>query len=231
MTEQTDVQPFVLILETKLRRPTASLPLITRSRLLDQLTSYLDRRFILISAPAGYGKTTIVSQWLESAEGAYAWVSLDEQDNDLSTFLLYIVAAIRTVDPEAMGALDQLLRAQTFPTPNQLADVLLQDMIAVSDPFNLVLDDYHVIEKLEIHALIARLVAHLPQHVRLLLITQPIRRYLWNGCAGANSFMKSALQTCVSVPRRRGCYYNRCWGRESAKIQLPCWRTARRAGW
>ena len=80
-----------------------SLLLVARPRLLDQLNAWLDRRLILVSAPAGYGKTALVSQWLDSVDGAYAWLSLDEQDNDLATFLLYLAAAMRTVYHDAHG--------------------------------------------------------------------------------------------------------------------------------
>ena len=102
--------------------------------MLDQLTAWLDRRLILVSAPAGYGKTALVSQWLDSVDGAYAWLSLDEQDDDLATFLLYLVAAIRTVYHDAMGAIELLLRAPTLLAPGRLADALLQDLAALPGP-------------------------------------------------------------------------------------------------
>jgi LuxR family maltose regulon positive regulatory protein len=172
MPEPTDVQAAVPVLETKLRRPSPSLHLVTRPRLLDQLTGWLDRRLILVSAPAGYGKTALISQWLDSVDGAYAWLSLDEQDNDLATFLLYLEAAVRTVHPDAMGGIELLLRAPTLLVPSRLADALLQGMAAFAGPFVLALDDYHVIKAPEIHALMARLVEHLPPHVHLVLITR-----------------------------------------------------------
>jgi LuxR family maltose regulon positive regulatory protein len=85
MTEPTDVQAAVPVLETKLRRPSVSPLLVARPRLLDQLTTWLDRRLILVSAPAGYGKTALASQWLDSVDGAHAWLSLDGRDDDLAT--------------------------------------------------------------------------------------------------------------------------------------------------
>ncbi len=172
MTEPTDVQAAVLLLETKLRRPSVSPLLVARPRLLDQLTAWLDRRLILVSASAGYGKTALTSQWLGSVDCAHAWLSLDGQDDDLATFLRYLVAAIRTVYPDAMGAIELLLRAPTLPAPGRLADAVLQGMAALPGPLILALDDYHAIKAPEIHELMARLVEHVPAHVRLVLITR-----------------------------------------------------------
>src|SRR5512136_2790650 len=113
-TEARAVEP---VLMTKLRRPSSPLLLIDRPRLLDQLAAYVDRRLILVSAPAGYGKTALVSNWLEAAGSAYAWLSLDEQDNDPATFVLYLAAAIRSAYPGAMAAVEHLLRAPTLLPP------------------------------------------------------------------------------------------------------------------
>ena len=172
LAEVTEVQAAVPVLVTKVRRPSTPLLLIARPRLLDQLTAYVDRRLILVSAPAGYGKTALISHWLEAASGAYAWLSLDEQDNDLATFLLYLVAAIRGAYPEAMAAVEQLLRAPTLPPPIRLADAVLQGMAGLPGPLILALDDYHAIKAPEIHTLMARLVEHLPPHMHLVVITR-----------------------------------------------------------
>src|SRR5512136_1601601 len=135
MTEPIDLRAAVPVLATKLCRPSPSLLLVTRPRLLDQLTAWLDRRLILVSAPAGYGKTALVSQWLNSVNGAHAWLSLDEQDNNLETFLLYLAAAIRAVNHDAMGTIELLLRAPTLLGPNRMADALAHDMVALPGPF------------------------------------------------------------------------------------------------
>jgi LuxR family maltose regulon positive regulatory protein len=172
MTEPTDAHVAVPVLETKTRRPSVSSLLVPRPRLLDQLTAWLDRRLILVSAPAGYGKTALTSQWLDSVGDAYAWLSLDEQDNQLATFLLYLVAAVRTVYHDAMGATELLARAPTLLAPNRLADTLLQDMAALGGPLILALDDCHAIKAPGVHELMARLVEHLPAHVHLVLVTR-----------------------------------------------------------
>jgi LuxR family maltose regulon positive regulatory protein len=172
MTEPTAVHPAVPVLETKLRRPTVSSLHVARQRLLVQLTASLERRLILVSAPAGYGKTALVSRWLDTVDRPCAWFSVDEHDDDLATFLIYLAAAIRTVAHEALGALELLLSAPTLPAPHRLADTLLQALADLPGPLILALDDYHTVNAPEIHALMVRLVERLPAHVHLVLITR-----------------------------------------------------------
>jgi LuxR family transcriptional regulator, maltose regulon positive regulatory protein len=172
MTVPTDVQAAVPVLETKLHPPSVSHLLVARPRLLNQLSAWLDRRLVLISAPAGYGKTALICRWLESIDCAHAWLSVDGQDDDLAIFLRCLVAAIRIVYQDTMGAIELQLRAPTLPAPGRLADALLQDMAALPDPFILTLDDYHSLKTPEVHELMARLVEHLPGHVHLVLITR-----------------------------------------------------------
>ena len=172
MAEAPEVQAAVPVLATKLRRPSTPLLLIDRPRLLDQLTGCVDRRLILVSAPAGSGKTALVSHWLEAAGCAYAWLSLDEQDNDLATFLLYLMVTIRSAYPDTLTTVEQLLRSPTLMLPIRLADAVLYDMAAFPGPLVLALDDYHLIKAPAVHALMVRLVEHLPAHVHLVLITR-----------------------------------------------------------
>jgi len=172
MAEATEMQAAVPVLATKLRRPSTPLLLIARPRLLDQLTAYVDRRLILVSAPAGYGKTALISSWLEAGGSVYAWLSLDEQDNELATFLLYFVAAIHGAYPGALAAVEQMVRAPSLLPPSRLADAALQGLAALPGPLVFALDDYHVIRAPEVHALMARLIEHLPPQVQLVVITR-----------------------------------------------------------
>ena len=172
MSEPTDRHTAVLVLETKLRRPVGSSLHVARPRLLQQLTASADRRVMLLSAPAGYGKTSLVSSWLAAHDGAYAWLSLDEHDDDLQTFLIYLVAAIRSAYPDSLGDFALLLKVPTLFAPHRLADALLQGMLALPGPLILALDDYHAITAPEIHAFMVRLIEHLPSHVHLVLMTR-----------------------------------------------------------
>jgi LuxR family maltose regulon positive regulatory protein len=103
------------LLGTKLYRPRLADDVITRSHLLERLNRGFQRRATLVSAPAGYGKTTLLGQWLDQAPHQAAWLSLDGGDNDLVVFLSYFVAAIRTLYPEGCSTTHSLLTAS--PTP------------------------------------------------------------------------------------------------------------------
>ena len=162
----------VPLLETKLRRPTGTFLQVARLRLLQQLAVGADRRLTLVSAPAGYGKTALVSGWLAGCGTPYAWLSLDEHDDDLDTFLLYFTAAVRTAWPQALGDFMLLINTPTLLPPHRLADALLQGLLTLPGPLILALDDYHTITAPPIHALMVRLVEHLPPHVRLVLMTR-----------------------------------------------------------
>ena len=156
----------------KLRRPRTTAPLIIRPRLLDALTGGLNRALTLVSAPAGYGKTTIVSQWLDSVHLPWVWLSLDERDSNLPTFLSYLVAAVRTIYPDAGQTCELLLRAPNLPSPDRLAVSLLNDLDDLPGPLLFVLDDYHMIQSLDVHAVMARLVQHMPPSIHLVLTTR-----------------------------------------------------------
>ena len=162
----------VPLLETKLRRPTGTSFQVARPRLFQQLAASADRRLILVSAPAGYGKTALVSGWLAACGTPYAWLSLDEHDDDLESFLVYLVAAVRTAWSHALDDFALLLNMPTLLPPHRLADALLQGLLALPGPLILALDDYHTITAPPIHALMVRLVEHLPPHVHLVLMTR-----------------------------------------------------------
>jgi LuxR family maltose regulon positive regulatory protein len=172
MTVPIDMQTVIPVLETKIHRPFVSQLLVPRPRLFDQLSAWLDCRLILVSAPAGYGKTALICRWLESNDCPHAWFSVDGQDDDLAAFLRYLVAAVRTVYQDALGTIELQLKSPTLPVHGRLADALVQDLAALPQPLILALDDYHALKTLEIHELMARLVEYLPEHVHLVLITR-----------------------------------------------------------
>ena len=108
------------------------------------------RKLTLVSAPAGFGKTTLVTEWLSRLEHPVAWLSLDEEDNDPARFLSYLVAALQTVDPDVGQAAQAMLQSSQPPAPESLLASLINDIAATSRPFLLVLDDYHLIRTLPI---------------------------------------------------------------------------------
>ena len=160
------------LLATKLHRARTSAPLVPRPRLLEELNTDLRHRLTLISAPAGYGKTTAVNQWLDAIDLPAAWISLDEHDSNLATFLTYLLAAVRSVYPDAGRASEPLLRAPNLPSPDRLADAMLHDLVALPGSLILVLDDYHSIQSLDVHTAMTRLVQHMPAHVQLVITTR-----------------------------------------------------------
>jgi LuxR family maltose regulon positive regulatory protein len=155
------MDPITLI-KTKLLPPRTGGNLIERPSLKEKLDQGLRRKLILVSAPAGYGKTTLLASWLPDVNRAVAWVSLDEYDDDVMLFLQYVVAAIRATFPSACADTWQLVQAGQSP-PSYLTALLINDIVAIPSDLVLVLDDYHLMRDSEIHDLIAGLIEkHLP---------------------------------------------------------------------
>ena len=162
-------EPVVL---TKLHRPSVTADLVCRARLHEQLDRSLEVPLTLVSAPAGYGKSMLVSHWLEASALSSGWLSLDESDGSALSFLGYLVAAVRTTHPDSCGGVASLLEAVETPSSAVLARTLVNDLDAIDQRFVLVLDDYHRITGHEIHELLAGLLEHPPKGVHLVIITR-----------------------------------------------------------
>jgi len=172
-----------LFLQTKFYRPRTAGDLIIRPHLLDRLNQHFPRKLTLISAPAGYGKTTMATEWLaqlaetqQQAALPVAWLSLDEYDDDLLFFLRYLVSAAQTVYPDfGVNTLAAIQSAQP-PPGQQLAIILANDFAQLAKPLILTLDDYHFITQETIHQLVNRLLDHLPPSLHLVLLsrTEPL---------------------------------------------------------
>ena len=111
---ETESQSPTLI-QTKLRRPRLRMDLVERPRLLTRLECGVEHKVTLISAPAGYGKTTLLCQWLEICPHPSAWLSLDENDSCLAVFVGYLIAAVHTAYPGACTRVRELLQAPSSP--------------------------------------------------------------------------------------------------------------------
>jgi LuxR family maltose regulon positive regulatory protein len=160
------------ILATKLYLPRPRPNVVSRPHLLERLNEGLHRKLTLISAPAGFGKTTLVSEWLAGCERPAAWLSLDEGENDPTRFLTYLVAALQTIAATiGEGVLGVLQSSQPPPTEAMLT-ALLNDITTISDHFVLVLDDYHVIDAKPVDHALTYLVEHLPPHMHLVIATR-----------------------------------------------------------
>lgn len=162
------------LLETKLYIPPLRPGLVTRPRLLARLQESLHYNFILVSAPAGFGKTTLVSEWVTHNQSNFqtAWVSLEKGENDPSLFWDYFITAVRKVKPSAGDISLKLLHSdQPVPIQNILA-TLLNDIASISSHLVLVLDDYHLIESRQIHDGISFFIEHLPPLVHLVIASR-----------------------------------------------------------
>lgn len=167
------------VLATKLYIPTPRPRFVSRPRLLDRLSGEPGsaRKLTLACAPAGFGKTTLISEWIahskrNSPDTRVAWLSLDEGDNDPSRFLTYVVAALQGVEAgigaEAMSALHgaQVLQVESALT------VLINDVALAGGTIILVLDDYHVIEAPPVHEAVIFLLDHLPSQLQLAIVSR-----------------------------------------------------------
>ncbi|MBN2005759.1 MAG: AAA family ATPase [Anaerolineae bacterium] len=168
------------LLQTKLYIPAPRPASVARPRLLARLNAGLmaDCKLILISAPAGFGKTTLVGSWVAEFRNRVAWLSLDEGDSDLIRFLTYLVAALQTVVADIGSGVLAALQSPQPPSAESLLTTLLNEIAAVPDPFILVLDDYHVIESEPVRApmsvddALAFLLEHLPSQMHVVITTR-----------------------------------------------------------
>src|SRR5579859_2964012 len=162
------------LLETKLHVPRWRRSLVARPRLSDRLSRGVESALTLVSAPAGFGKTTLLAEWLAvaAADGrAVAWLSLDPLDNDPALFWTYLVAALNTAAPgTGTGALS-LLQPPEPPGEAGLV-ILLNDLDALADDVVLVLDDYHVIGARDVQDGMAFLLEHLPSQIHLVIASR-----------------------------------------------------------
>src|SRR5215467_5191084 len=129
------------ILATKLYIPRLRPNVVNRPRLIARLNEGLHGKLTLISAPAGFGKTTLVSAWLAGYGRPAAWLSLDEGENDPTRFLTYLVAAVQTIAPHFGAKLLGMLQSPQPPSTDSMLTALLNDLNTIPDQFILVLDD------------------------------------------------------------------------------------------
>src|SRR5215212_7745437 len=172
-SDEPSVDPARIVLKPKLRAPLPPPEQLVRRRLLAVLSNSLDRKVSVISAPTGYGKTTLLAHWrqIEEADVPFAWVSLDEQDNDLVRLWRHIVEALRQVVPAedfgadvlaGMSVAGQDFVGMTLPT-------LINELAELPHQVVLVLDDYQFITEEDAHESVAFFLEHLPENVHLVI--------------------------------------------------------------
>lgn len=170
------------LLSTKFYIPPARPELISRPRLLQQLNDGLRRKLTLISAPAGFGKTTLVSEWVDflrvedSSKGhKIAWLSLDENDNEPTRFLIYFIHSLKQVDATEASLGENalaMLRSPQTPSTEVVLTSLINELVNIMDEIIFVLDDYHVIETPAIDDALGFLLEHLPSKLHLVITSR-----------------------------------------------------------
>ena len=159
-------------LTTKLYLQPARQTLVDRPVLLDQLREGLRGKLTLVSAPAGFGKTSLVAAWQKECETPLAWVSLDEEDNEPLRFLDYLIAALQMVDTDLGDESAELLRRSSTPPIKVVLTSLLNEINAYDKEFVLAFDDYHVIHEHGIHEALSYLIERLAPHAHALIATR-----------------------------------------------------------
>jgi len=166
-------QTTIPILQTKFHRPRVAEDIVCRKTLNHMLDVGRTLSFTLVSAPAGYGKSTLISNWIRTANIRNAWVSLDDGDSNLRVFLNYLYRAVQKIFPRASFQLEGLLTQLELPPLKSLVDCLVSDLSAIDEPFTLVLDDYHCIGSSSIvNESISELLKHPPQTLHLIICTR-----------------------------------------------------------
>jgi LuxR family transcriptional regulator, maltose regulon positive regulatory protein len=162
------------LLNSKFTFPVARANLVHRPRLVQKLVSGLKGPVTLIAAPAGYGKTTLISEWRAGAgpQAPAAWLSLDNEDNDPARFLMYWTASIELVKPDLVRQTRVLLQNPQLPDIEAILTSLIHEVSGFAGDLILILDDYHVISSVEIHAALDFLLAHMPSQVHLAILTR-----------------------------------------------------------
>ena len=162
------------ILATKLYIPQLRPNAVSRPRLTERLNEGLhhNRKLTLIAAPAGFGKTSLLSEWVAGCDRKAAWLSLDQADSDPIRFLTYFVAALQKIAPNIGEGVQRVLQSlQPSPIETMLT-TLLNEITTFSDNFVLVLDDYHLIEAKAVDDTLSFLLEHLPSQMHLVIATR-----------------------------------------------------------
>ena len=160
------------LVQTKLHIPHPRTEQVQRRRLTDHLGASHHHKLVLITAPAGFGKTTLATSWLTAQEKPVAWVSLDESDNDPLRFFLYVVSALHQRALDVGRTVLELLQGSDPPPYKTLLAYLINDLAVAAQPLILALDDYHLIHAQEVHDALIFLLENLPPQLQIVLISR-----------------------------------------------------------
>ena len=163
---------MTLILTTKLYAPPIRSGLVLRPRLVDKLQQQMQHKLTLISAPAGFGKTTLVSEWMNQLEQPVAWVSLDAGDAEPPRFLIYLLKSLQTVLPDFGNELIEILQTARTIQAELIVSQIINDLADLDQRIVLVLDDYHTLDSKPVDDILAFLLDHMPPQLHLVITTR-----------------------------------------------------------
>jgi LuxR family maltose regulon positive regulatory protein len=163
------------LLTTKVRAPKSRPNLVERPRLREALDRGEGRKLTLVSAPAGFGKTTLLVEWFMERSGderSVVWVSLDESDNDLARFLSYLVGALQKVEEGIGEGVLASLRSPGPPPIETVVGAFINELACAERGVTVVFDDYHLIDTRLVHEAVSFFLEHLPENVSLVIATR-----------------------------------------------------------
>ena len=160
------------MLLTKLHIPSPGKNLVPRDNLSSKLNQGLKSKLTLISAPAGFGKTTLLSEWINKEDIPTAWFSLSKGDNDPVDFLSYIILAIQGIRKEFGHSALELLKSPNTPNTESIINLLINEIIQIRKDFLLVLDDFHLINNKDISKLVGYFLEHIPDNIHIVISTR-----------------------------------------------------------
>ncbi len=160
------------MLLTKLHIPPVNQNIVFRPKLYEKLNIGLSRKLIFISAPAGFGKTTLLSDWINQQNIPTAWFSIDKADNDPVSFLNYIISGIQGIRSAFGKSSLKLLNSPNRPSSESIVSLLINEILKIDQNFLLVLDDFHLISNNEVLQLVSYLLEHIPGNIHIVILTR-----------------------------------------------------------
>lgn len=170
--ENKGTSPGNILFRTKLNIPVIQQKLASRTRLVNELNTGLKGRLTLVTAPAGFGKTTAVVNWIRQVGMPAAWFSIDGYDNSLKRFWSYLIAALDKILPGIENRFSQYLYATNSVTVEDVVTSLVDELFKFKEDFILVMDDYHLIDAASIHESFALLLKYMPENAHIVVISR-----------------------------------------------------------